>query len=167
MGRFGLVIPPPLLCFTSRSIDFSSAEETAHILRVLLAILGGNDDLIFRRRLAFGSVWVSFEEDLYFGRAFTHFRNRSDLRVADRLSRRLALPSLRFGGSFGCCLVVDWEKVSYGAHWDKSSWIKLTRALQGLLCYASDVQPFAATGTRALYYQFIGVLRRFVDTYLS
>ena len=62
MGRFGLVIPPPLLCFTSRSIDFSSAEETAHILRVLLAILGGNDDLIFRRRLAFGSVWVSLKK---------------------------------------------------------------------------------------------------------
>lgn len=44
--------------------------------------------------------------------------------------------------------------------------IKLTCALQCLLCYTSDVQPFAATAIRALYYQFVRVLRRIVDTYL-
>ena len=83
-GRSGLVIPSPLFfAITSLSIDFGPAEETAHILRVLLAVLGGDDDLIFRRRFAFGSIWMSFEEDLYFGRAFTHFRNRSGLRIAD------------------------------------------------------------------------------------
>jgi hypothetical protein len=45
--------------------------------------------------------------------------------------------------------------------------IKLTRALQCLFRYASDVQPFAAISTGALHYHFVGILRRFVDTDLS
>jgi hypothetical protein len=49
----------------------------------------------------------------------------------------------------------------------KARWDRLTCALQCLLGYASDVQPLAATGTRALHCQFVGVLRRFVDTDLS
>jgi hypothetical protein len=105
----------PFIMTLFQSIDIGSAEQTAHVLRILLAILGGNDNLVFFRRLVLGPVWMSFEENLCRGRAFAHFRDRSDVGLADRLSRR-ALLSLRFRRSFGCCLVVDWRSVSYDAH---------------------------------------------------
>lgn len=64
-----------------KSIHLRPAEKTTHIFGILLAVLGGDDYLVFFCRFDTRSVWVAFDEHFDSKRPFACDGNRSEVWV--------------------------------------------------------------------------------------